>query len=493
MILDRYHHLIIKCLMSRCFVWGLMVFALDLSAKTNDVLRCENSDQELSRVATRLSDEERRELLDKLYVDLARIVEVLKAPPPEIPKNYLTRCFENKKNAFELNIKNGSGLLQNSFDVHYKKASLLELFGNLPEALKNYELAMKMRDDDPDIRLKYFRIWREVEANKIKNSQKSLIEQVHVSDYMRAFNQIVEPILRMDKSTVQHKITALRHRVSLNRDLAQHHLVAQDSELILRLDAADKDALEYLVLYHCDAERLNPVLCKKYLESYVPKFPENRATALQLLKLQYEGDDNSGVLLLSKKFLDLYPNDTDFMAWRGRALWKVGRIEESQALITAVLTINPNHPIALTTKAYTLFREAQDFEKRGLLSNALKNLEEALAIVRKAGIQNTEPALDINEKMAFIIYDFLRTQSFADSPAARADAKRIVELLTPSFQNPNLRRHVATLVDTYFHSLEISGVKNSSSSCQMMRTHKISINASSRALLACTSAAKAQN
>lgn len=449
-------------------------------------LNCDRANDDLAKVKTRLSDDERRQYMDALYADIIRIIEYDKAPPPGSPTNFVRRCFQAKRDAFNSNLENASGGLRESFDAHYKRGMIHENMGKLKEALNYYEAAMKMREDDPDVRLKYFRIWREVNRGKHNVTKASGLSSVNLEDFLREFNRILEPILRMDKATNNHKIQALKHRVSVYSESIQPKLIMQDYEAILQLDPADKDALDVVVAYYCDVERFNPVICKKYLESYVSKYPENRASALQLIKLQYDEGDTSGALLVSKRFLDYFPNEPDFMAWRAKVLWKVGRHEESQVLSNAVLMAHPNHPVALSTRARTLLVEAEAFEKRGLLSNALKSLEDALAIVKKAGIENTSDALDINERMAFIIYDFLRSQNFKETKATRADAKRIVELLSPSFRNPNLRRNPSGLVETFFHAIELSNMKSYVAACKFLQQHNIALSSSARAMRACS-------
>lgn len=454
-------------------------------------LNCEKVDEEFAKVKTRITDDARVQIMNNMYADVIRLIDVLKKPPAGVPINFLRRCYTLKRDTFFINLGNGSGALRESFDAHYKSAIISEMLGEMASALKSYDKAMKLREDDPDVRLKYFQVWRDVARTQYNNTKSQGYGVVNYEDYMREFNRIVEPILRMDKANRDHKVAALRHRVNHYLDMSEHNRVIQDYERILALDPADKDALDYAILFHCEGERFNPMQCKKYLESYVPKFPENKATAVHLIGLQLDEGDTSGALLLSKKFLEYYPNDPDFMAWRAKVLWKVGRLEESQTLVGAVLAVNPSHPVALSTRAMTLLKDAEAFEKRGLLSNALKSLEDALAIVKKAGIENTSDALQINEKMAFIIYDFLGTQNYKATEASRADAKRIVELLTPSFKNSGIRRGVGSLVDTYFHALELAGVKTVNAGCQLMLKNNVAISSSARALRACSSLATA--
>lgn len=449
-------------------------------------LNCDRASDDLVKVKTRLSDDERRQYMDSLYADIIRIIEYDKSPPPGSPSNFIRRCFQAKRDAFNANLENASGALRESFEAYYKRGMILENMGKLKDALNFYEAAMKMREDDPDVRLKYFRVWREVNRMKFHVTKASGLSSVNFEDFLREFNRILEPILRMDKATNAHKIQALKHRVSVHSESIQPKLIMQDYEAILQLDPADKDALEAVVAYYCDVERFNPVICKKYLESYVSKYPENRLAALQLIKLQYDEGDTSGALLVSKRFLDYLPNDPDFMAWRAKVLWKVGRHEESQLLSNAVLMAHPDHPVALSTRVRTLLMEAEGYEKRGLLSNALKSLEDALAIVKKAGIENTTEALDINERMAFIIYDFLRSQNFKETKATRADAKRIVELLSPSFRNARLRRNTSGLVETFFHAIELSNMNGFVAACKFLRQYNIALSSSPRAMRACS-------
>jgi tetratricopeptide (TPR) repeat protein len=451
------------------------------SAQTN----CDKADEELAQVSKRLADPERRAHFEQIYSDLFQIDAVRRNPTGGESTSYLNRCMDIKRRALFLNLENATGAFRTGFDVTLKLAKYYTHFNNPKQAMEMYERALKMRQDAYNVRMDYFYLWKEQNQRRITGGAPKSIPTSDFKTFFEKFNELLGPIFRDAQAPQEMRVQAFMERASLYAEAKQWAYVIKDFEAVLALEPSNLQAREQLVLYNCGR---NIVLeCRKHLEKYVTYSPTNMQSTIRLLAHQYENEDYDEVLKWSFRAQKQFPDNPDILAIRGLVLAQFGRTEEARQIIDTVLKGNPTNAWALRAKARDLYSKAQDYQKRGLLSNALKNLEDALGTMKNAGLSNERDGLDINEKMAMIIYDFLRSKEFPKTDATRADSKRIAELLTPIFGNAGKKRNAANLVEPYFHSLELAGLTNYSKPCDILRKNNVSLVQSSRAMKACAS------
>lgn len=463
------------------FVCAMPSFAQTDIVQTN----CDKADEELQQVSKRLADPERKAYFEQIYSDLFQIDSVKKKPSSGVSTSYLNRCADIKRRALFANLENASGAFRSNFDVIIKLAKYYQYFNNPKQALEMYERALKMREDAHNVRMEYFYLWKEQNQKQIaRNSEKSLSSS-DFKTFFEKFNELLNPILRDTRAPADLRIQAHMERASLYAEASQWAYVIKDFEAVLALDASNLQAREQLVLYNCSRKIV--IECRKHLEKYLVFNPTNLASTVQLLALEYDQEDYDAVLSTSFRALKQFPDNLDILAIRGLILAQYGRGDEAQQLIESVLKKDPKNAWALRARARDLYAKAQDYQKRGLLSNALKNLEDAATTMKTAGLSNERDGLDINEKMALMIYDFLRAKNFAPSPATKTDAKRVAELLSPIFSNASKKKNAAQLVDPYIHSLELAGLKNFSKPCSQLRKNNIAQTQSKRAVNACAS------
>ena len=444
---------------------------------------CEKADEELLQVSKRLADPERKAYFEQIYSDLFQIDAVKKNPPGGVSASYLNRCSEIKRRALFANLENSSGSFRSSFDIITKLAKFHQHFNNPKQALEMYEHALKMREDAHNVRMEYFYLWKEQNQKQIaRNSEKSLSSS-DFKTFFEKFNEILNPILRDNQAPEDLRIQAHMERASLYAEASQWAYVIKDFEAVLALDASNLQAREQLVLYNCSRKIIFE--CRKHLEKYLVYNPTNLASTIQLLALEYDQEDYDAVLGTSFRALKQFPDNLDILAIRGLILAQYGRGDEARQLIDSVLKKDPKNAWALRARARDLYAKSQDYQKRGLLSNALKNLEEAATTMKVAGLSNERDGLDITEKMALMIYDFLRAKNFSLSPATKTDAKRVAELLSSIFSNASKKKNAAQLVETYIHALELAGLKNFSKPCLQLRQNNIALTQSNRAVKAC--------
>ncbi|MEO5666966.1 MAG: tetratricopeptide repeat protein [Bdellovibrionota bacterium] len=468
-------------------VLGLASLSLSLSANAQNGVpqtHCETADEELVQVSKRLDDTERRSYFEQIYSDLFQIDAVRKNPPDGVSASYLARCLSIKRRALMTNLDNASGSFRTSFDVTVKLAKLHRNFGNAKQALEMYERALKMREDAYNVRMEYFYLWKEQNQQRIHSGSAKSLTSSDFKTFFEKFNELLSPILRDTQAPQDIRVQAYMERASLYAEASQWAYVIKDLEAVLALEPSNIQAREQLVLYNCS--RKIATECRKHLEQYILQNPSNLASTIQLLALQYEQEDYNSVLTTSSRALKHFPDNVDILAIRGLILSQFGRGEEARAIIDAVLKKSPTNAWALRARARDLYAKAQEFQKRGLLSNALKSLEDALATMKTAGLSNERDGLDINEKMALIIYDFLRSKNFPKSEATHADARRVAELLTPIFTNASKKRNAVSLVEPYFHALELAGITNFSKPCDMLHKSNVPLTQSTRAVKACS-------
>lgn len=444
---------------------------------------CDKADAELAQVSARIDDNERRTFFDQLYADLIQIDDLRKSPTGGVSASYLKRCADIKTRAFFLNIENASGAFRSGFDVALKLAKYYQHFDNPKSALESYERALKMREDAHNVRMEYFYLWKEQNQKRIMSNPAHALSSSDFKTFFEKFNELLGPIFRDANAPRDLRIQAYMERASLYAESKQWAYVLKDFEAVLALDPSNLQAREQLVLYNCSRNIV--IECRKHLEKYLTYNPSNLAATVQLLGLQYEQEDYDEVLKTSFRALKQFPDNADILAIRGLILTQYGRSDEARGLIDAVLKKQPKNPWALRAKARDLYAKAQDFQKRGLLSNALKNLEDASDTMKTAGLSNERDGLDINEKMAMMIYDFLRGKNFPATAATRADAKRIAELLAPIFSNAAKKKNTVHLVEPYFHALELAGSANFAPICETLRMNNVSLASSTRAAKAC--------
>ncbi len=453
---------------------------------TLEATNCERADSDLKRVSQRLDDSERQTLFDQIYSDLFQIDALRKNPTGGVSSSYLARCLDLKRRALFLNIENASGAFRTSFDVTIKLAKLHRHFGSPKQSLEMYERALKMREDAHNVRMEYFYLWKEQSQNRITRNSAKALSSSDFKTFLEKFNEILNPIFRDTQAPQDLRVQAYMERASLYAEASQWAHVLKDFEAVLALDPSHAEARQQLILYNCSRRILTE--CRKHLEKYLAYNPTNLQSTIQLLSLQYEDEDYDAILKTSFRALKQFPQNQDVMAIRGLVLAQYGRETEARQLIDAVLQSSPKNTWALRARARDLYSRANEHQKRGLLSNALKSLEEASETMKLAGLSNERDGLDIKERMGLMIYDFLRSKNFPNTDAARADAKRVVELLTPIFSNASKKRNTANLVEVYFHSLEMTGAKDFASSCRMMRQHNVAMTQSNRAVRFCPAA-----
>lgn len=445
---------------------------------------CDKADEELAQVSKRLADPERRTYFDQIYSDLFQIDAVRRNPRSGESTSYLTRCMDIKRRALFLNLENASGGFRTGFDVTIKLAKYYAHFNNPKQALEMYERALKMRQDAYNVRMEYFYLWKEQNQKRISGSAPKSMSSSDFKTFFEKFNELLGPIFRDPQAPQDMRVQAFMERASLYAEAKQWAYVIKDFEAVLALEPSNLQAREQLVLYNCGRNII--IECRKNLEKYVTYNPTNMQSTIRLLAHQYDNEDYEDVLKWSFRAQKQFPDNADILAIRGLVLAHYGRTDEARLIIDSVLKSNPKNPWALRAKARDLYSKAQEYQKRGLLSNALKNLEEALSTMKDAGLSSERDALDINEKMAMIIYDFLRSKEFPQNEATRTDSKRITELLTPIFGNATKKRNAANLVEPFFHCLEVAGLKNYSKPCEMLRKNNVSMLQSTRAAKACT-------
>ena len=446
---------------------------------------CDKADEELAQVSKRLADPERRTYFDQIYSDLFQIDAVRRNPQGGESASYLTRCMDIKRRALFLNLENASGALRTGFDVTIKLAKYYAHFNNPKQALEMYERALKMRQDAYNVRMEYFYLWKELNQKRITSGTAKSMSSSDFKTFFEKFNELLGPIFRDTQAPQDLRVQAFMERASLYDEAKQWAYVIKDFEAVLALEPSNLPAREQLVLYNCGRNII--IECRKHLEKYVTYNPTNLQSTIRLLAHQYDNEDYEEVLKWSFRAQKQFPDNADILAIRGLVLAQYGRTDEARSIIDSVLKADPKNAWALRAKARDLYSKAHDYQKRGLLSNALKNLEEALVTMKTAGLSNERDALDINEKMAIIIYDFLRSKNFPENEATRTDAKRVAELLTPIFSNAAKKRNAANLVDPYFHCLEVAGLKNYAKPCDLLRKNNVSVVQSTRAAKACTS------
>jgi tetratricopeptide (TPR) repeat protein len=459
--------------------WGAELRAQESINSTN----CDTADQDLKRVAQRLDDNERRSYFDKIYSDLFQIDAVRKNPATGISVSYLNRCLDLKRRAFFLNIENASGSFRTSFDVSIRLAKLHQHFGNPKQALEMYERALKMRENAHNVRMEYFYLWKEQSQSKIARTAPNALASSDFKTFLEKFDELLNPILRDPQAPSDLKVQAYMERASLYAEASQWAHVIRDFDAVLAIDPSHLEARQQLVLYNCSRKIMTE--CRKHLERYLNHNPTNLQSTIQLLAILYEEEDYSAVLNTSFRALKNFPDNRDILAIRGLILTQFGRADEARRLVAAVLKADPKNPWALRAQARDLYSKANTYQERGLLSNALKNLEDASETMKKAGLSTERDGLDINEKMGLMIYDFLRSRQFPKTAATRTDAHRVAELLTPIFNNSTKKRNTANLVETYFHALELSGTNSYTQACQIMRQNNVPLNQSTRAVRHC--------
>lgn len=463
------------------FAWSHPVLSQSGLQKTH----CDSADAELAQVSRRLADPERRTFMEQIYSDLFEIDALRKNPASGVSASYLTRCLEIKRRALFVNLDNASGGFRTSFDVTTKLAKLHRHFGNSKQALEMYERALKQREDAHNVRMEYFYLWKEQNQKRITQGASKALTSSDFKSFFEKFNEILSPIFRDSQAPQDIRVQAYMERAALYAEASQWAHVIKDFEAVLALEPSNVHAREQLVLYNCS--RKIAIECRKHLEKYLAFNPTNLPSTIQLLGLQYADEDYDAVLTTSFRALKQFPENPDILAIRGLILAQYGRNDEARALIDTVLKTHPKNPWALRARARDLYAKAQDYQKRGLLSNALKSLEEASATMKTAGLSHERDGLEITEKMALMIYDFLRSKNFPKSEMTRADSKHVTELLTTIFVNADKKRNAINLVEPYFHSLELAGITNYSQACQLLRKHNVPLGQSLRAVRACTS------
>ncbi len=469
----------------------LLVLLVALSAtqiKANpfeDRSHCDVVDNQLREVETHLSSDTRESVFENLISEIANVKLAIANRETNTPKSFLRQCLQKKQRAFEANLKNSPNSFKDRSSTNKQLAKYYQENGKLHEALEQYEKAIKAEPDNFELVLQRFYLVASGQYERIKSLPHGKLRDQIIDEHENEHKKVLTPIINNPNVSSAIKVLALNSFANFYKLRRNMEKVVEYYEKINAIDPTKPDVVATLIEYYNARDRddrLGPLL-----QQYFKLKPDNLLASLEYAYFEIRRGNFVSATMITKQILNYHAGNAEALAMRGLSLFYSGRKTEGSAFIKNAELIDPKAPWLLISKAHIEYSRGKDFQERYLLSNALKHYEQAAQLL--ATQKNKKDAIkiknEINTQRAVIIFEFLKSNNFPKTPAARQDAAKIVEILDPLIRGDEKSRNSRLLVEVFFKALDHSLISNKKEYCRSFAKAGVLIPQSSDASKIC--------
>lgn len=471
--IEKYVTIHIKDKMKNTPAYFIALFALtmcqSLSAQSSvneDRAHCNQVDTQIREIKTYMDDDKRQVFFDQLISEIAFLRLALSEKQTRAPRNFLLTCLQKKRSAFNLNLSNATGALRNKAENLERLAKYNQEMGQTAEALAFYKKAMEKRPESWELQLQYFDLYFEISARKIADMPEGKLKNQEKAELEKEMNRIMDPLLRSESATTNQRRVALLAKSAFYQNQNNLDKATPYLEELNKLDPSNTSVIEQLLTYYLQRGRMQPALA--LFDQLFRLQPNNRIMGLQYAYQLIDLQNYTRASVVTKTLVDHHPRDPDVLAMRGLSLIKAGRHEEGQSFIKSALGKQQSATVWINiVRAHLAHAKGVEFQERKLPSNALREFNQASEYLED--VKQSPHAFglmqSINTQRALIIYTFLQDNGFPKTDAAKTDAAKIVEILTPLILKDPKSQQSRFFVNMFFHSLNMSSIQNKKGYC----------------------------
>ncbi len=449
-----------------------LIFAMALFSTTTqanpyeDRALCLEADNQLNEAEKHNSNEKREAMFAQLISQIANVKLALEHRETNTPRSYLQACLQKKMQIFNLNLANSPNSFKESSTTLKQLAKFYEENGEEELAISSYDKAIKKESDNYNLILRRFYLWISVIGKKIRSLPSGNVRAQLIAQRETEFRRVLLPLINDPKTPKDVKVRALNNMALLYYHDNRPEKAVEYYEELNKLDPTDPLVVENLIDYYRKRNREDRLLV--LLRQLFKLKPDNLKASLEYAYIEIQNKQYITAALVAKQALQYHPQDAGAQALRGLALALSGRKEEGQSFISTAQKKSPKDPWVRIARAHTEYQQGLDFQERGLLSNALKHYEIAsdLLDTQKNRSDTQQLVVEIDTQRAIIIYEFLKSNDFPKTAAARKDAAKVVEILSPHIQTDEKSRNSRLLVEVFFKSLGHSSIKDKQKYCK---------------------------
>lgn len=462
-------------------LFGHPVMADQYETKAN----CIQADAQLRKVRAFVSKQERKKFFTQFLSEIANVKLALLQKTTNSPRNYLMKCLQKKRIAFEANLENSSVAFQKNSETLKQLAKFYQEDGNAKLALFYYKEALEKEPRNNDLKIAHFDLMFVTQVRKIKAQPPGPLKEQLKADMEKNFKIILNPLLEDPKVSKKHKIAALTAKAGFYRYGGRMERAVEFYEKLNKLDPTNSLALETLIQYYSSRDRddrLTPLF-----KQYFRLRPDNLKASMEYAYFEIRSGRFNQAAFISNQALKHHPRNADVLAMRGLALSLAGRKDEGASYIKNAMKIDPKASWLAIASAHIEYEKGRSFQKRSLPSNALKHFQNASKNLetQKDRKDATKLRNEINTQQAIIIFEFLKDNKFPKTSAARKDASKIVEILTPLIVSDEKAKQSRLLIGMYFKSLSHSALANKQGYCDKLTKAGVLIPQSAEASRIC--------
>jgi len=361
-------------------------------------------------------------LQEALYTDALKVSAMLKDPKHSThPPAYLRNCLDRKKKLMALNLDRSSPMLKASFRMLVLLGQIEEFTGRKEQALLRYRAALaREKLHFPTLRRAYD-LWTAKQLEDFIQADIRQLDNKKLNEFIEQSNDFAGPILSAPDAPKELKISVLEVRAGLLQQFQREPEAMKDYARVLDVDPNHKRSLRRLAEF--ERTRNRPAEMRKYLERLAPLDRKDLAVQLNLLALEYRDEDAQALLTSSQAIEKVHPGNAEVRAYRGYALYKMGRGTEGEKLVREALKKDPKNKVARSALSSLHRDRAEKLKEAGQPGGALAEFAEALKL--------NPDDLKLRERMALFIYDFRKGESFQPADVTMKDLDRALDLLDP--------------------------------------------------------------
>lgn len=470
------------------FAIALMAGSSDaaLASLNEDRANCDTVGKQTADVKGHLNDDERQIFFDALITEISFLRLALTERKTRAPRNFLINCLNKKRAAFNINLANATASLRERAENLERLAKFKQELGQNPEALNYYKRAMEKRPNSWDLKLQYFDLFFEISAKKIVDLPSEKLKNQERVKLEKEMNRIMDPLLRSDSATQNHRRVALLAKTAFYQNQSNLDKAIPYLEQLNKLDPTNTSVIEQMLTYYLQRGRMQRAL--SLFDQLFRLQPNNQVMGIQYAYQLIDLENYTRASVITKTLVDYHPRDADVLAMRGLSLIKAGRREEGQSFIKSALGKQEAATSWINiVRAHLAHEKGIGFQERKLPSNALREFNKASEFLADA--QDSQQAFgllqSINTQRALIIYTFLKDNGFPETEAAKTDASKVVEILTPLILRDPKSQQSSFFVNMFFHSLQMSSIANKRSYCNKVAQAGVVLAISSEASKLC--------